>query len=110
MQKIVVYLLLLLASTSTSYAQEAWTGNGIGMQGCGQYIENRRTPNQRYDNEMAEWFYGFLTGRNYYSSSPQIKRSIEASTVLAYLDKYCRENPLASVGAGALELVKVYAK
>ncbi len=56
------------------------------------------------------WFYGFVTARNYYDTAPQIKGSVEQEAVLAFFDKYCRENPLASISGGALELVKIYAK
>jgi hypothetical protein len=101
--------LLLLASAPSS-AQEAWVGYGVGAQGCGKYIEQRRTPNKYYDSLVGAWFYGFITAYNYYGNTPQVKRNVEQETVLAFLDKYCREAPLASVSAGALELVKTYAK
>jgi hypothetical protein len=108
MHRSIAPLLLLLCVSS--HAQEPWAGYGVGAQGCGKYIEQRRTPNKYYDDLVGMWFYGFITAYNYYGNTPQVKRNVEQETVLAFLDKYCREAPLASVSAGALELVKTYAK
>jgi hypothetical protein len=101
---------LLLVVSASSLAQEPWAGYGVGAQGCGKYIEQRRTPNKHYDSLVGMWFYGFITAHNYYATSPQVKATIEQETALAFFDKYCRENPLAALSVGALELVKTYAK
>ena len=100
---------LLLVCVASS-AQEPWAGYGVGAQSCGKYIEQRRTPNKYYDDLVSMWFFGFISAYNYYGAAPQVKRSVEQETVLAFLDKHCRESPLASVASGALELVKTYAK
>lgn len=105
-----VIALALLLTCGTASSQQHWTGYGLGAQGCGKYIEQRRTPNKSYDSFVGQWFYGFLSAYNYYGPSPQVTREVDQETVLAYLDKYCRENPLASTSVGALELVKTYTK
>lgn len=87
-------------------AQEPWAGYGVGAQGCGKFIEQRRSPNKYYDNLVGAWFYGFVTAYNYYGTTPQVKATIEQETVLAYFDKYCRDSPLASLSSGAVELVR----
>lgn len=105
--------LLLTSNLSNSGvvdAQEAWGSYGLGAQGCGTYIEQRRRPNRSYDDLVGSWFSGFISAYNYYGPKPQVGRDVNQDTVLAYLDKYCRDAPLASVAAGALELVKAYAK
>ena len=82
----------------------------MAAQGCGKYIEQRRTPNKQYDYLVGSWFYGFLSAYNYYGTTPQVQVTIDQDTVLAYLDKYCREAPLATVSVGAVQLVKAYVK
>ena len=98
----------VLLTVPLSHAQETIVGYGVGMSTCGTYIENRRLPNKYYDLEVASWFYGFVSGHNLYRGTPQAKGSIDENSVLVYLDKYCREHPLASVAVGADELAKVY--
>ena len=109
MRQWLIWITLLLLSTSGT-AQDRWAGYGMGAQGCGKYVENRRTPNRTYDNYIGQWFFGFVTAFNYYGPNPQVTREIEQDTVLAYLDKYCRENPMAGTSAGALELIKTFVK
>lgn len=83
---------------------------GVGGLGCGEYIQNRRTPNADYDAEIIEWAYGFVSAHNFYAAGPQVKRDLPGSTILAYLDKYCRESPLATTGLGLTKLIATYAK
>jgi hypothetical protein len=97
-------------SSTVANAQEAWAGYGVGAQGCGTYLEQRRRPNKSYDDLVGSWFYGFISAYNYYGPKPQIGKDVNQDTVLAYLDKYCRDAPLASVAVGTLELVKTYVK
>ncbi|MEQ1599139.1 MAG: hypothetical protein ABL880_07215 [Methylotenera sp.] len=103
-------ILVSLITVSICNAQEKVVGYGVGAQGCGKYIEQRRTPNNYYDSLIATWFYGFASGHNFYASTSQINREVDSETVLAYLDKYCRDYPLASVSVGANELINIYAK
>ena len=113
---VVICLLALFVSPgslrnwTTIRAQGAWSGYGLGVQGCGKYLDQRRVPNRSYDDLVGSWFYGFISAYNYYGPRPQVGKEVDQETVLAYLDKYCRDAPLASVGAGALQLVKTFAK
>lgn len=97
-------------TTQPTAAQEQVGGYGVGLNTCGTYVENRRVPDKFYDLAVASWFYGFASGYNFYLGKPQAKGTINQNSVLVYLDKYCRENPLASVAVGADELVKVYSQ
>lgn len=115
MRLLIVALVTLVSSSAFGQEQqEQWMGHGVGAQGCGKYIEQRRRQNEHYDDLVGAWFYGFVSAYNYFGTGPgmgQIKgRNIEKETVLAYFDKFCREAPLASVAAGALELVEIYSK
>lgn len=69
---------------------------------CGEYLEDMRAG--RYDQIYTQWLSGFLSGYNIYSRHPQVKVPEEA-TLRAYLDKYCRENPLRHVVGAATPLI-----
>ena len=47
---------------------------------------------------------GYITGYNNYGTSPQIKVP-DPNTILAYMDKYCKDHPLRNVLSGTLELI-----
>lgn len=108
MQAIALCAVLLI--NSICHAQEVMIGYGEGAQGCGKYIQERRTLNHYYDTLISTWFYGFVSGHNFYRGTPQMKRDVDSDTILAYLDKYCSDHPLASVSLGANELIKTYTK
>ena len=101
---------VLLITALICHTQEVLVGYGLGVQGCGKYIEERRTPNHNYDALITSWFYGFASGHNFYSSTSQIKQEVDSETVLAYLDKQCRDYPLSSISVGADKLIKTYRK
>jgi len=101
-------LSMVAATSSAAPTGEGVLAYGVGGQGCGNYIENRRKPNQTFDIEMVEWTFGFISAYNLYLLKPQVKQTLPGSTILAYLDKYCRETPLATTGLGVVELIKIY--
>jgi hypothetical protein len=107
---VLVSLVLITKATLAAPPGEGLLGVGVGAAGCGEYLQNRRTPNRAFDQVVVEWAYGYISGYNRYSPKPQIKVNVEGPTILAYLDKYCREAPLASTSAGVSELIGTLAK
>jgi hypothetical protein len=78
---------------------------GPGAASCGLYIEGRSLPSPEKINDMTVlWVQGFLSGMNTYRASSQHGSMVllpDPPSLLAYMDKYCRENPLKSVVQGA---------
>ena len=81
---------------------------GPGAASCGLYIEGRALPSagsRGSINDMTVlWIQGFLSGMNAYRSVSKHGEMVllpDAPSLLAYMDKYCRENPLKSVVQGA---------
>lgn len=105
-----IALFAVLLNNPICNAQEVMIGYGEGALGCGKYIQERRTVNYHYDALISSWFYGFASGHNFYRGIPQLKRDVDTETVLAYLDKYCSDHPLATVSLGADELIKAFTK
>lgn len=105
-----IAFIAMLIITLNCHAEEPFLVYGVGVQSCGQYIEQRRTPDTTYNALIATWFFGFASGHNFFSKRPKLTQRMDAETILVYLDKECRDNPLSSVGVGAINLIKTYEK
>ena len=68
---------------------------GAGTIDCGQWLEDRAKDD--YYGAMS-WVQGFISSFNIYNSatSPHGEAfgSVSPQSLAAYLDKYCRDNPL----------------
>jgi hypothetical protein len=53
------------------------------------------------------WVLGFVSGANVYADNPEIfSRQLDAPAIYAWIDNYCRSNPLESVYAASISLVR----
>ncbi|QNK69182.1 hypothetical protein [Variovorax sp. PAMC26660] len=98
----------LLAATVTSavHAQrDGATFNGVGVETCGAYLKVRRTSSTVEDAIFGQWVMGYVAAYNLYSNQPAVTDLPTTSTVVAYLDKFCRDNPLDSVASGAMSML-----
>ena len=77
---------------------------GEGRVTCGTYLERRKEDAVQQTYVYAVWVRGFLTGINYSDPAKAARELPTGSTVLAYLDKHCRENPLDVIARGAMAL------
>ena len=76
---------------------------GEGQISCGTYLEVRTWKNAARDDVFATWVHGYVSGRNQ-TAKQQPSRPFPTVDVLAYLDKYCRDNPLKHIVNGAQKL------
>ena len=96
-------VLALAVATSTAQAQEARTVIGPLGFSCGKWIN---TPKQTGEYEaLKAWVTGYLSGTNM-ASSVDFLRGRDADGVTAWIDNYCRRNPLHVVTQALTELVK----
>jgi len=84
---------------------------GGGIRSCGEFIQDRRkaqaTPGGAAVEETwyVSWVQGYMTGLNVALGSDKGVAAIpNPGTILAYVDKYCRENPLGGVWSGISQL------
>ncbi len=75
------------------------TGNiwGGGASDCGVWLERRKNDN---DLQQAQWVMGFISSYNYYigyKDDVDVFGDVSWQAVMAYIDKYCRENPLKTI-------------
>ena len=79
---------------------------GAGNTSCGQYLEARRPSD--WDRSYLHWVGGFLSAINWTFAGRGYKSALgrfDGDGALAWLDKYCRENPLDVFATAATALV-----
>ena len=103
MKRRIVLAAMVIFVTADAEAQRKTTFSGAGTTSCGQYLQDRKT-DSRFDYQYTQWVSGYFSAYNFFSTYPQIERQ-SAETVLAYLDKHCRDNPLHLVIQGVDAMV-----
>ena len=84
-----------------AFAQRQGISRGAGVVGCGEYLADRAEPTHQYtDGQYASWTMGYLSAYNVATKHPQLSTIPDSDTTLAYLDKFCRNNPLGYVIGG----------
>ena len=82
---------------------------GAGTASCGKWLADRQTP-PLHNNELS-WVLGFLTASGSLFEELHLRlRQTDADAVAAWVDKYCRENPLKDIGDASANLVIELAK
>jgi hypothetical protein len=77
---------------------------GATTNSCGEYLRDRAQSEhagQVYAIEIRAYISGFNLG----TSGKQTRMIPEAPAVLAWMDKYCRDHPLADMGQGEIALI-----
>lgn len=100
--RILIFAAVMSASVQVLAQRVAHLGGAANI-GCGEYLQDRKE--DRYAQFYSQWVLGFIAGYNFYASQPQTSSTPKEATVHAYLEKYCRENPLKDVGLGAMTLI-----
>lgn len=98
---------LSVALLSTTPAA-AWWVSGHGSLQCGEWLEGRKG-NSLNTLGASTWLQGFLSGYNF-SLDTQVGRDVKYQSIEAFVDKYCRENPLGKVADAAVSLVEKLSK
>lgn len=94
---------VLIAHSLTATATESISVIGTGTLSCGVWLENSKSSEARA--LYTQWVVGFLSAHNYYLSNKQASVP-DLSTAGAWLDSYCRKNPLHMVISAAAALVE----
>lgn len=97
----IIALLICIAPPLSNAA----TVYGFGTHSCGQWLEERgkNSDSSRYHQV---WVLGFISGTGVILEANNInQRKTDAHAVMAYVDKYCRENPLDDIQRASQTLV-----
>lgn len=70
-----------------------------GAQSCGKFMDAVNKGNNEQNwidwNNYQSYTYGYFTGVNrYLNNTINIKGNTDMAGVMAYIEKYCKENPL----------------
>ena len=76
---------------------------GVGTGSCGQYLQLRAAHSPKFNDSFEGWISGFVSGTNHarFTITRSLKLLPDGPSMLAYVDKFCRENPLKTVFNGA---------
>ena len=95
--------------------------HGAGLSSCGKWTKDRNEGGMRYESN-TNWFSGYITAFNTWgpygpfsdnqsvSGISDITEGIDANGLVAWIDKWCRANPLESMDAAARNLIYELAK
>jgi hypothetical protein len=72
---------------------------------CGAWTEARQTKSVRAEL-LKEWVAGFLSGMNLKSDEPDALLGTDFEGATAWLDNYCKANPLATITEASMYLLK----
>ncbi|WP_234637317.1 hypothetical protein [Delftia tsuruhatensis] len=97
--------LLLLSASASGYAGQIVIPSEKHYQ-CGNWIESRRQTGSQDEQVMKLWLWGYVSG--YVTATPRGEELDlpSGATVAAWMDKYCRDEPLSTIVTGGAALVK----
>lgn len=84
--------------------------SGAGMSSCGEWLEHRQMNSEGVNSSLTSWVQGLLSGLNFAraAAAADFSKALvilpDAPSMLAYVDKFCRENPLETPFAGSIRL------
>lgn len=102
--RMLVVGIALLASASGASAQRQAVIRGNGADGCGKYLQDRAQNLEPHQSFYVQWTWAYLSAYNVYSAHQPVTLP-DAPTVLAFEDKFCRDNPLSTVAGAAGALI-----
>jgi hypothetical protein len=102
---IAVACLSLLLSSSAAHSR-GFIILGQGNVSCGKWTDGRRT-NGASALGYSSWVLGYLSAYNSYAlkHSSDITQGTDNSGVLAWIDNYCRDNPLENIRSATDALI-----
>ena len=69
---------------------------GAGAGACGTWTADRRTPDGVGSHLDGQWVLGFLSAGGYFAGIDPL-RNLDGQAVWAWMDNYCRTNPLVRI-------------
>jgi hypothetical protein len=85
-------MLLVTTLNAGSAIGQAGLFRGGGTTSCGGYLAARASGDIPKANQIVQWGWGYLAGHSVASNVETAPP--DDDTMRAYLDKYCRDNPL----------------
>jgi hypothetical protein len=90
---------------ATAWSQQRIAA-GAGLESCGTWLRVRQQANSANKAIIESWVIGYLTAMNMDETQPEALYGTDADGRQAWIDNYCRTNPLKAVIFAADELMK----
>lgn len=96
------FSLLTFSSASAFDSEGKYAVLGFGTKSCGVWLKERKS-----ELIYTSWITGYLSAVNEYhwSEGKDLFEGIDLDGIQAWIDKYCRENPLDKISRAASKLV-----
>jgi hypothetical protein len=94
---------MTLLLSPPALAQRQGVANGAGMDFCNRITANMK--DNHVDSSYTQWVAGYLSGYNLFGDKKQIEEIPDEASLDAYLQKYCRDNPLDRVIWASMSLI-----
>lgn len=102
LKKLVLVAALLAASATL--AQDVMI-QGVGTLSCGKYLQMRAAEGRPQNAVLVSWIWGYMSGFNMEVKVPTVRELPDEPSTLAYIDKYCKEQPLQTVLIATYSLI-----
>lgn len=103
MARVVILAAVMLVALARPASSEPRKQIGLGAHTCGTWTQERQA---EVANGMRNWVIGFVNGANVYDSGPDFLLQTDPNAIVAWMDNYCRSNPLENIFTGAYLLVQ----
>jgi hypothetical protein len=102
-----IWIIVILLASSNCWSD--WAVKGEGNFSCPEYVSAKQTNNAKLYSS-ATWVQGFISGVNYQASKEQGTDSLigvdfPATSIVRWLETYCRANPQDYLSDAAEALV-----
>jgi hypothetical protein len=98
----ILFLGVALASSASANAEGWLYTSGLGGFSCRQLLDATKSAIGRA--QVAEWLNGYVSGYNSYASKALLPPDMD--TGIAFVETFCRNNPLSNIGSVGAVLVQ----
>ncbi len=103
-----VIAIALLSGATAESMDDSGTYNvlGAGTKSCGKWMEARKDDSWE-SLILINWVWGFVTSYNRYvhKGGVGVEGNIDNEGLMAWVDQYCRDNPLENVANASQALI-----
>jgi hypothetical protein len=104
MVRAVIFAAAMLVAASSDAAAQGRVVFGVGASNsCGVWIQARQDKSTNA-TVLQQWVAGYLSGRNMEFLDPDALVGTDHDALMAWIDNYCRANPLDRVGTASFKL------
>lgn len=92
-----------LLTSLPAAAQREGVAKGVGMEVCNRIMANMK--GNHVDSAYTQWVAGYISAYNLFGDKKQIEEIPDDAILDAYLQRYCKENPLDKVIWASMSLI-----